>query len=113
MARNASTNSAIGFTPIFRPPALDMKGRKDSRSYDIWSLGCIFLEYTYWIVGGYAELQRFSSSRISPNTLDSGAFCIAESKDSGKGYSVMLKESVTEVIYMCLTYQPSLTFVSK
>jgi serine/threonine protein kinase len=34
-----------------------------SRKYDIWSLGCIFLEFTIWIVRRWDEVQCFEDSR--------------------------------------------------
>ena len=34
-----------------------------SRKYDIWSLGCIFLEFTIWIVRGWDAVQSFNDAR--------------------------------------------------
>lgn len=36
-----------GFTQAYRPPEMDL-GRGISQSYDIWSLGCVLLEFCLW-----------------------------------------------------------------
>jgi serine/threonine protein kinase len=56
--RTDTTDASIDYGP---PEALDDKVR--SRKYDIWSLGCIFLEFTIWIFGGVAEQENFKKAR--------------------------------------------------
>src|SRR5439155_4315316 len=34
-----------------------------SRSYDIWSLGCLFLEFITWLLKGSAEISGFADFR--------------------------------------------------
>ncbi|RYP72118.1 hypothetical protein DL771_004449 [Monosporascus sp. 5C6A] len=34
-----------------------------SRPYDIWSMGCLFLELLVWLLGGYGTLKSFRSAR--------------------------------------------------
>jgi serine/threonine protein kinase len=38
-------------------------GDKRSRKYDIWSLGCIYLEFVVWVLGGMDEVHRFEKAR--------------------------------------------------
>lgn len=35
------------------------QGDKKLPGFDMWSLGCIYLEFIIWILGGYAELGKF------------------------------------------------------
>jgi len=35
-----------------------------SRAYDIWSLGCVFLEFFTWMVEGYEAVEDFSNARL-------------------------------------------------
>lgn len=35
-----------------------------SRAYDIWSLGCVFLEFVTWLLEGSTGLERFTDVRI-------------------------------------------------
>jgi serine/threonine protein kinase len=49
-------------SPTYEPPELKLH-MKISRAYDIWSLGCVYLEFITWPVGGWAELDRFPRAR--------------------------------------------------
>lgn len=52
-----------GFTPTYRPPEYDMDQGMISRSFDIWMLGCVYLEFITWYLGGWEYFQRFSQAR--------------------------------------------------
>ncbi|KAH8725098.1 heterokaryon incompatibility protein-domain-containing protein [Phaeosphaeriaceae sp. PMI808] len=48
---------------MYEPPETEldqnqMKGR--SRRYDIWSMGCIYLEFIIWLLYGFTELEKFN-----------------------------------------------------
>ncbi|XDG05194.1 hypothetical protein ABKA04_004809 [Annulohypoxylon sp. FPYF3050] len=51
-----------GYTSGYRPPEMDM-GHLISSSYDIWSLGCVFLEFCVWYVNGGNSVQVFGIER--------------------------------------------------
>ncbi|KAI0847223.1 hypothetical protein F5Y00DRAFT_242022 [Daldinia vernicosa] len=53
----------IGFSPTYRAPELDIKGTIDS-AYDIWSLGCVFLELVTWMLRGWEGVTSFALSRV-------------------------------------------------
>ncbi|KAI1204632.1 uncharacterized protein F4807DRAFT_446688 [Annulohypoxylon truncatum] len=53
-----------GFSPTYRAPELDIKGAIDS-TYDIWSLGCVFLEITVWLLRGWDGVGSFALSRVT------------------------------------------------
>lgn len=55
----------IAITPTYRPPECDMDQGLISRSFDIWSLGCVYLEFITWYLGGWEYLAEFMSSRKS------------------------------------------------
>jgi serine/threonine protein kinase len=46
------------------PPELPL-GKLISRAYDIWSLGCIFLEFVTWILLGPEGLSEFDDARMA------------------------------------------------
>ncbi|KAG9237326.1 kinase domain-containing protein [Amylocarpus encephaloides] len=63
---NPTTTRAT--TPSYEAPeAAPALSRKQARSrkYDIWSLGCIFLEFTIWHVCGWEVVQSFNAARKS------------------------------------------------
>ncbi|KUJ07850.1 kinase-like protein [Mollisia scopiformis] len=70
--REESRSNVPGFdiprTPNYRPPECDMAGRDGhiSRSFDIWTLGCLFLEFVVWSLDGWGGRQEFRNDRCSP-----------------------------------------------
>ena len=44
-----------------------------SRPYDIWSLGCVIMEVTVWLVLGTIGWEHFNSARDGPESCDSYA----------------------------------------
>jgi len=60
--RNLPTRTITG-TWMYGPPEAEInKGRPRSRRYDIWSMGCIYLEFIIWILYGIDALTRFRNS---------------------------------------------------
>jgi len=51
-------------SPSFRPPEYDIKGG-NGRSHDIWALGCVYLDFIAWVLGGWELIKEFSAARIS------------------------------------------------
>lgn len=56
-------SQVVAITPTYRPPECDMDQGLISRSFDIWSLGCVYLEFITWYLGGWGYLSDFMSSR--------------------------------------------------
>jgi serine/threonine protein kinase len=74
----------INGSPSYEPPEL-MLHSKISRAFDIWSLGCLYLEFTTWLVCGWVPLQRFPEARgmsgyPSPEFHDDTFFTIIENE---------------------------------
>jgi serine/threonine protein kinase len=53
----------VANTPTYRPPECEIEGSIVSRAFDIWSLGCVFLEFITWYLGGWSYLQTFVRHR--------------------------------------------------
>ncbi len=56
-------NKNVVATVTYRPPECDMEGCTISRSFDIWSLGCVLLEFVAWYLGGYGLVEEFVQDR--------------------------------------------------
>ncbi|KAI1463413.1 uncharacterized protein F4812DRAFT_446854 [Daldinia caldariorum] len=89
----------IGFTPTYRAPELDIKGTINS-AYDVWSLGCVFLELLTWMACGWEGVRSFALSRVDADQksskaeeVDDGFFRII--KRQGGSLDAQLKTSVT------------------
>jgi serine/threonine protein kinase len=71
--REASRSNQIeaDATPSYRPPECDIQCEDNrnigriSRSFDIWSLGCMFIELITWMLLDYHGLEQFKSKRQS------------------------------------------------
>lgn len=58
---NVNPQSVLG-SPTYEPPECKLH-RPVSRAYDIWSLGCLYLEFITWLLKGSAEIEGFSEFR--------------------------------------------------
>jgi serine/threonine protein kinase len=64
----------------YGPPEVDTrKLQARSRRYDIWSMGCICMEFIIWILYGYTELERFNKS------IDLKFYIVDEDPEYGGG----------------------------
>ena len=60
---SVNTRSPTG-TLTYEPPEAKMEGRT-SRPYDLWSLGCVFLELLIWAASGYQAVTDFENDRLA------------------------------------------------
>ncbi|KLU82100.1 serine/threonine protein kinase [Magnaporthiopsis poae ATCC 64411] len=93
-------------TPAYRPPECDMDGGKIARAFDIWSMGCIFLEMAAWLLGGAKGRAAFKRERqalylamsLTDIYFDIQEMLSADGITGGSGkYVFLVKESVTKV----------------
>jgi len=68
-SRSKVPNDNLPTTATYRAPECDILGGTISRAYDIWTLGCVFLEMICWMLGGDALRQEFCNERLSPSPL--------------------------------------------
>ena len=57
-------------TLTYEPPEAQSEGAT-SRPYDLWSLGCIFLELLTWAVYDFQSVEQFASNRVDRRFPDS------------------------------------------
>lgn len=89
-------------TPNYRPPECDMDGPNGfiSRSFDIWTLGCLFLEFVVWTLCGWEERNRFRTERCSLYITDFDNdiyFDICRLSGKKDAYAFKIKDAVTNV----------------
>ncbi|KAK0707055.1 kinase-like domain-containing protein [Lasiosphaeria miniovina] len=58
--KQRSTTQTSVSTLRYQAPELRTKGKRLSRVFDVWSLGCIYLEFAIWLVLGQEELKLFN-----------------------------------------------------
>lgn len=87
-------------TPTYRAPEYDLGGGLMSTRYDIWSMGCLYLEILIWLLYGYDTLEtNFTAARTLDgprDVLDASYFVIKEDNRTGSRLAE-LKPSVRRV----------------
>ena len=81
-SRSNRPNSHIAFSVSYRPPECDLKGAGISRSYDIWSLGCLYLEFIAWQLGGWDLVRHFARQRCISDTGSIGSIVAELQEDT-------------------------------
>jgi serine/threonine protein kinase len=108
-SRSNIPGEKIPGTPHYRPPECDLAGGTISRSFDIWTYGCLLLELVCWALGGNDKLEDFHEYRYTPYITgsESDIFFDVQQKGEGKKYVVKVKEKVSEVgIIGCILRGP-------
>ena len=82
------------------PEAITNKLAPGSRLYDIWSMGCVTLEFMVWLLYGYQELKEFSG-RIKGNLDEPCSFFRVEQVEQ-EDHSIRLVAKIHPAVQLCL-----------
>jgi serine/threonine protein kinase len=103
-SRSYKHKSRVATSMSYRPPECDLKDGQIGQSYDIWTLGCLYLEFITWLLGGWGLVKEFEKKRMSFDPMwydmDTDAFFELVQCDKNKRPGViaaMVKPAVTEV----------------
>jgi serine/threonine protein kinase len=66
-SRSNVQNGDVCHTKAYAPPESVLPGNVISRSIDIWALGCVYLEFVTWVIGGPILWREFRPARLSPH----------------------------------------------
>ncbi|KAI1761143.1 kinase-like domain-containing protein [Hypoxylon sp. FL1150] len=117
-----ATRSAVpwlhieGYTWTYRPPEMDTE-HLISQKYDIWSLGCVFLEFCVWYVNGGDAVEVFRAGRIDQDKseieeLEEDKYFNITTDDQG-GKRASLKPIIEEYISRLRIADKSTPFINK
>lgn len=87
-------------TVTYRPPEYDTKLRPVSRAWDVWGLGCTYLEFVTWFLlgpSGLTEFARRRTTRTAAGKLSDEYFETFIDGCQPGGIGATLKESVLAV----------------
>ncbi|KAF7559256.1 hypothetical protein G7046_g4896 [Stylonectria norvegica] len=96
-SRSNKANDHIATSRSYQPPECDLISGKISRSYDIWTMGCLYLEFVAWLLGGW-ELVRHLAVVRKPQGVHSGIPAAAPFYDSDGHGTAKVKPEVTKFI---------------
>lgn len=89
-SRSGIDATGLSGSPTYAPPEVLLE-KKISRSYDIWSLACVFIEFVTWLVEGHEQVYQFSSKRnleVSEDNWDDLYYTII-TEDNGSKHAVV------------------------
>jgi serine/threonine protein kinase len=69
MSRSRIVADGVPVSPTYRAPEYDV-AKMVSQSYDIWTLGCVVLEFITWYLLGWEEVSRFSQKRVDEDNSE-------------------------------------------
>ena len=99
--RDRSSGKAFA-TTVYQPPESITRIRlASSRLYDIWSMGCVTLEFMVWLLYGYEDLKQFSAS-IKGRLLEPSPFFVVEPESQGTTPSRLA--NVHPAVQACLNH---------
>jgi serine/threonine protein kinase len=86
-SRSKIDPKTVNGTESYEPPEVKL-GLPVSRAYDIWSLGCLYLEFATWLLKGADEVDLFADRRAKestkhPNLSDDCFYTIVKDPESG------------------------------
>lgn len=100
-SKTYKARSHLAVSPSYRPPECDLEGAPIGRSYDIWTLGCLYLEMIAWLLGGWKLVQIFHRKRLAIDhvfpELESDTFFELVQKKDSNSTAVRVKYAVIEV----------------
>jgi serine/threonine protein kinase len=96
--REYRNGNGLSATLTYRAPEADLD-QKVSCSWDLWPLGCLYLEFLTWLLQGWNEVDKFSEERHDEDK--SGDSRYREDKffnmNTLKRFGACRKDSVTRV----------------
>jgi serine/threonine protein kinase len=94
------TKSPGGETKAYAAPETTIfPKRPTSRRYDIWSLGCLYLEFIIWVLYGFEELDRFRKDlKEFGGESDARFYTIVDTKRLQVGNSPKVVAEVNQVV---------------
>lgn len=98
-SRTGDWTLATAGSMTYEPPDCILR-RPARRAYDLWSLGCLYIEFATWLLKGNEEIEGFSDRRgrqssIDPHFNDDHFFTIIKD-ESDQPYDATVREGVRE-----------------
>jgi serine/threonine protein kinase len=110
-SRSGLARYNIPRVPGYSPPECDVRGGTISRAYDVWTLGCLFLELLTWLLGGSDFRKQFEEKRTTVYSITGSKnnifFVLKKHPEQPDVLVAQVKDEVSRVSSL----EPSLDFV--
>lgn len=97
LQRGGIATTTRATTPSYQAPEAIYTDRPRSRKFDIWSLGCIFVEFTIWFVRDWEAVEKFSSAR-KPTAVEQDKAHFYQMKHTKAEYGTEVHPAVVDNI---------------
>ncbi|KAK1454901.1 protein kinase [Colletotrichum melonis] len=68
----------IAETKSYRPPETDIGAPSLGQKWDVWCLGCLYLDFITWAVLGWSGVEAFEEARVEIDETDPGGSTMEE-----------------------------------
>ncbi|CAN9242477.1 unnamed protein product [Alternaria alternata] len=89
---------AVPYSRSYRSPECQLPDGELSSQCDVWALGCVFLEFVCWYVGGGKLLDEFERERLRAGGYEGSSFFFFKPGDSPQNDALGLKAPVIKMI---------------
>lgn len=92
----------LGLSGSYHAPEIKTTGQI-SRAYDIWTIGCLYLEFATWYLMGWDGVGKFERKRVKDDKLESDEDIPTDKFfNLSKTEGAFIKEAVLKVSPKCL-----------
>ncbi|KPM37034.1 hypothetical protein AK830_g9518 [Neonectria ditissima] len=100
ISRSNIPNNKVPPVPGYLPPELELEDGRVSRAFDIWTAGCLYLEFVTWLLGGRKLRERFEDQRTTEYITGSknDIFFVLKKREGEGSYVAQVKPEVTKWI---------------
>jgi len=112
--RSIVGNAELKHAPRYHPPEAYLEGGMISQAYDIWTFGCVLLEFVVWCMQGNEGREEFMMERFVPHPTGSRNDVFYQMKPARDGrYAITVNGGVTKVRWLCWCVVYSLTILQR
>jgi serine/threonine protein kinase len=90
-------NYTVPYSRSYQSPECRLPDGQISSQCDVWAMGCVFLEFVCWYVGGYELLNKFEHERLLAGGLEGSSFFSFKPEDNPQSDALRLKAPVIKV----------------
>ena len=109
---DATTSKVVGMggAETYAPPEIDDPNAKLNRKYDVWSLGCIFLEVIWYLMKGSAGVYELEDCRLTRSSYRQEERYFAKDERGKYGVKAIIVEK-TKSLMELLEAKPARGFL--
>lgn len=112
-AADTTSSNVVGMggTENYAPPEIDIPNMRMNRKYDIWSLGCIFLEIIWYLIMGPEGISKLNNCRVTISRTRRNDRYFSQDKSGIYSLKDKIRKATNDLLNL-ITFQPANAFMS-